>query len=410
MKNERFKKFFSLKKRTALLLAAAMLLPMFAVGCESAHDIIKKRERADEISKRAVEYMQEKYNRGFNVKKCEAAEGDEYEGDFLISFNSGVHAFYDSDEDMFYDDRQTKPINEAIMRDIWLPMFEGLDVVYENVNDNSQTFNMVYRFTRGGKETKYSMYHEYYDVTAQYYGMHSKLSVTTDNIIFVEESTVKCRWCFDNIRKTLDMYFKGQSKGSINIYAVTNEMYSKQDFDNKSVDETTEGCVAHLFYGDKQYCAFRSFVEVTEGLYGNVCHLHDFRFQKGDLSLIPVDDSEKVKENILKNMESKDMGLLDKYVSKKREINFEGDIYIFDVSTRVAQSHWKDITVAFIMKDGDGPIGEYAEINESEHSMFAYNMNGDDYNATCLCSPNSRSVMFTYKPGDEVYFWFGSQK
>jgi hypothetical protein len=62
------------------------------------------------------------------------------------------------------------------------------------------------------------------------------------------------------------------------------------------------------------------------------------------------------------------------------------------------------------MKDGDGPIGEYAEINESEHSMFAYNMNGDDYNATCLCSPNSRSVMFTYKPGDEVYFWFGSQK
>ena len=50
MKNERFKKFFSLKKGTALLLAAAMLLPMFAVGCESAHDIIKKRERADEIS------------------------------------------------------------------------------------------------------------------------------------------------------------------------------------------------------------------------------------------------------------------------------------------------------------------------------------------------------------------------
>ena len=38
-------------KRTALLLAATMLLPILAVGCESAHDIIKKRERADEVGK-----------------------------------------------------------------------------------------------------------------------------------------------------------------------------------------------------------------------------------------------------------------------------------------------------------------------------------------------------------------------
>ena len=64
-------------KKAALLLSAVMLFPMFAVGCESAQEIIKKRERADEVTKLAEEYMQEKYNRGFKVNKCEEAEGEE---------------------------------------------------------------------------------------------------------------------------------------------------------------------------------------------------------------------------------------------------------------------------------------------------------------------------------------------
>ena len=38
-------------KKAALLLAAAMLFPMFAAGCESAQNIIKQRERADGVRK-----------------------------------------------------------------------------------------------------------------------------------------------------------------------------------------------------------------------------------------------------------------------------------------------------------------------------------------------------------------------
>ena len=126
-------------KKAAMVLAAAMLLPMFAVGCQSAQDIIKQRERADEVSKLAEAYMQEKYSRGFKVIKCEAVEGEEYEGDFLISFNGGIHAFYDSEDEMFYDDRQSDTINELIMRDMWKPMFDKLNVVYDNLNDLTQT-------------------------------------------------------------------------------------------------------------------------------------------------------------------------------------------------------------------------------------------------------------------------------
>ena len=63
------------------------------------------------------------------------------------------------------------------------------------------------------------------------------------------------------------------------------------------------------------------------------------------------------------------------------------------------------------MKDSDEDITEYAPLKERQRSFYAYNMNGDFYNATCLCSPNSRAVPFTFgkKDKDAVYFWFGTQ-
>ena len=260
-----FVRFISLKKKTALLLAAALLLPVFAVGCQSAQEIIKNRERADEIGKRAESYMQEKYSRGFKVKKCEAAEGDEYKGDYLISFNSGVHAFYDSEEDIFYDDRQSQPINEGIMREIWMPLFDSLGVLTENLNDSSQTFNLVYRFTRGGKETKYSMYHEYFETSPAYYAVHSKLSVTSDNIILLEDNPGMCKTYFETINSKISLYFRGQSeRGKLNIYGVSNALHERKDYDPNNIDETTDGCVAHIFFGAKKYCSYNKFIKVNK--------------------------------------------------------------------------------------------------------------------------------------------------
>lgn len=397
-------------KKAAMVLAAAMLLPMFAVGCQSAQDIIKQRERADEVSKLAEAYMQEKYSRGFKVIKCEAAEGEEYEGDFLISFNGGIHAFYDSEDEMFYDDRQSDTINELIMRDMWKPMFDKLNVVYDNLNDLTQTFNMVYRVERGGNVTKYSMYHDVYDITPQYFAVHSELFVSSDNIIFLCENRQECVTLFNKLKADIGTYFKGQQKGDLNIYAVTNDFHSKLDFDPAAIDETTDGVIAHIHFGNKNYCAITDFVNVTDGLYGKICHLDGVGLDDGFIILNPVDNFEAVKSSIVENMDSKDMGLIDKYTGKKRDIDFGNEIYKVEISEKVNQTDWEDVTLAFVMKDSNEPIEEYAEINEKERSFFGYNMNGKEFNATCLCSPNSRSVMFDYKVGDDVYFWFGSQK
>ena len=403
-------KKISLMKRAALLLAAAMLLPMFTVGCESAQEIIKKRERADEVSKVAEEYMMEKYNRGFNVKKCEAAEGEEYEGDFLVTFNGGIHAFYDSDEDLFYDDRQSESINELLLQNIWKHMFDSFNLLYDNFNDQSQTFNMVYREKRGGKETKYSMYHEFFDVTTKYFAVHSKLFVHTDNIILISNKPSDCKILFDTVQKTIDTYFKGQKKGDLNLYAVTNELHSRQDFDPEKIDETTQGCVAHIHFGAKKYCAYTGFGKISDGFYGSICHLNGFPQSDEAISLVPVEDVESVKKSIVENMDSKEIGLIDKYTSKKRDIDFGDAIYTVKITSKLNQKTWEDVTLAFMMKDSDAPIENLVAINEQERSFFAYNMNGENYNATCLCSPNSNSVMFNYKVGDEVYFWFGTQK
>ena len=397
-------------KRLALLLTAALLLPMAASGCQSAQDIIKQRERADEVSKQAEAYMLEKYNRGFTVGKCEAAAGDEYEGDYLITFNGGIHAFYDSDEELFYDDRQSASINEQIMREIWLPMFEDFHVLYDNLTDQSQTFNMVYYEKRGGTETKYSMYHELYEVSAKYYGVHSKLFVNTENIIILPGSQKECMDVYARINETIEAYFKGQKKGDLNLYAVTSELHSKRDFSPAEVDETTQGCMAHIHFGAKRYCATPKFVKVTDGLYGTVCCLHNMSFYNELIELVPVENSENVKKSIVEKMDSQEIGLIDKYTGKKRDIDFGDAIYTVRITKKINQSAWKDVTLAFMMKDSDDPIESYAEMNEQERGFFAYNMNGKEFNATCLCSPNSRSVMFHYNVGDEVYFWFGSQK
>ena len=397
-------------KRTALLLAATMLLPIFAVGCESAHDIIKKRERADEVGKLCETYMQEKYNRGFSLNKCEAAEGDEYEGDYFISFNEGVHAFYDSSEDMFYDDRQSQSINELIMSDIWHPMFDEIKVPYDGISDDSQTFNMVYRVEHGNKVTKYSMYHDEFKGTTEYFAVRSNLFVSSENFVLVSDDRSKCKKLYEKITATIRTYFRGQEKGDLNFYAVTGDLHSKLDFEADKIDETTEGVTAHIHFGKNNYCAYSGFAKVTDGLYGRICHFDNHSMSERDIALTPVDDFEAVKKNIVESMDNQEIGLIDKYTGKKRDIDFGDAIYKVEITAKINQTAWEEVSLAFAMKDSDEPIGEYAEMNEQERSFFAYNMNGKEFNATCLCSPNSRSVIFDYKVGDEVYFWFGSQK
>ncbi len=411
MKKESTKKSGKLRAKAALLLAAVMLLPMFAAGCESAQDIIKKRERADEVGKLAEAYMQKKYNRGFKVRKNESAEGEEYnEGDYFITFNSGVHAFYDSAEDMFYDDRQADIINEAIMRDIWIPMFQELNVMTENLNDWSQTFNMVYHYERGGKDNKFSMYNKPYDSNIRHFAVSTPISVHTGNIILIAKSRRDCSGFYDKLRKNVNMYFKAQKKGSMNVYAITEELHARADFKADEISEATEGCLSHFYFGEREYCSQNHYSKVTDGFYGSVCHVNSMVLGAGDITLVPVEDFEATKKSIVESMDSKEIGFLDQYTAKKRDIDFEGVIYKVGISNKINQKNWKSVGLAFLMKDSDAPIEQYAEMNEKERSFFAYNLNGTEYNATCLCSQNSRSVVFDYNVGDEVYFWFGTQK
>ena len=94
------------------------------------------------------------------------------------------------------------------------------------------------------------------------------------------------------------------------------------------------------------------------------------------------------------------------YVSCRGDLDVDGQL---EYSSAIKAMKWKDITLAFIMKTTDEPLTEYAEMNEKQHSFFAYDMNGGGYNATCLCSPGSRSTLLTCDLDAEVYFWFGSQ-
>ena len=180
------------------------------------------------------------------------------------------------------------------------------------------------------------------------------------------------------------------------------------DFKAEQVDETVNGCLAGYRFTETNYFTRHKFAKVEDGLYAMLCSNDGITLEEGDITLIPVSDSDAVSKKILDNMNSRNMNLVDKYVTKKRSVEFE-TIYQVEFSDKIAKRHYESYILAFAMKDSDEEITEYADVKERERSFFAYNLNGEDYNAICLCSPNSRSTKFTYNTGDEVYVWFGTQ-
>lgn len=393
----------------AMLSAVLLLLPTVLSGCVSADELAKRRQKTNEISKLAEEYMLEKYNRGFNVKKCEYASGDKYEGDFFITFNNGIHGFYDADEDLFYDDRQAEKLNDDVYKGVFLPMLQELNLTYDNVGTWSQVFNMKYETNRGGELKQYSMYHDYYDGgSAKYYCRSHEIEVTSQNLILISDKTNDLNEHYKTLDEWVRKYFRGQRQGDMRFYVVTSDLHGSRSFKPEQVDETMDGCLACFRFAETNSFTRHKFAKVEDGLYAMLCSDDGVMLEDGDVILTPVSNSDAVSQKILDSMNSKNMNLVDKYVTKKRSVQFE-NIYQVKFSEEIAKYSYDAYTLAFVMKDSDEEITEYAEMQERERSFFAYNLNGEDYNATCLCSPNSRSTKFTYNKGDEVYVWFGTQ-
>lgn len=407
-KKEKTKKTNKAKKMMVMLSAAALLLPMVLTGCMSADKLAQRKQKTDEISKLAEAYMLEKYNRGFSVKRCEFASGDKYEGDFFITFSNGLHGFYDADEDLFYDDRQAEKLNEDIYKEVFLPMIGQLNLTYDNVGTWSQVFNLKYETNRGGELKQYSMYHDYYSGDANYFCKSHKISVTSQNLILISDKTNNLNVHYDTLAEWVHKYFRGQSEGDMRFYVVTSELHGDRSFAAEQVDETVNGCLAGFRFAEVNSFTRHKFAKVQDGLYAMLCSDDGVTLGEGDITLTPVSDSDAVSKKILDSMNSKNMNLVDKYVTKKRSIEFE-TIYQVAFSDEIAKRRYENYTLAFAMKDSEEEIAEYADVKERERSFFGYNLNGEDYNATCLCSQNSRSAKFTYHKDDEVYVWFGTQ-
>ena len=391
----------------AVLTALLMLVPALLTGCESADKLIERREKADEIGKKAEAYMLEKYNRTFNVKRCEEAEGEAYEGDYFITFKNNVHAFYDSEADYFSDDRQSSVINEDIYKEIWMPMMDDIGLMYDNVGNWSQVFNLTYEYTRGGELKQFSMYHDYYKGYPDLYVKNNKIFVVSQNLILVSKQTGGLDRVYDTLVELVRRNFKGQKKGDLRFYVISDELHAQREFDPEKVDETLDGCMALMQFGEENRFVRHKFVKADDGLYVMPYGSKGQFPEEGDVTLTPVSNSDAVSKKILDTMNSKKMNLMDKYITKKRSITFE-QIYKLEMPSSYADEA-ENFTFAFSMRDSEDPIAEYASVNERERSFFAYNLNGDDYNAVCLCSAGSRSTSFTYHKGDEVYVWYGTQ-
>lgn len=399
-----------MKRTLALLAAAALLLPAALTGCMSADKLAERRAQTDEIGKKAEEYMKNKYHRGFKVKKCEFAEGEQYEGDFFVTFNNDIHAFYDTDEGKFYDDRQADAVNNEFTK-VWKNMMDDIGLVTDNII-GTQDFNLIYEYVKGGELKKYSMYHDVFGGEIHKFAQEHYIAVRTEPQVLVSDSP-SVQKIHDKIRTYINQYFKSKNT-SAQFFIVTSAYHNSVGFDADNLDETVDGCLYSIRFNGNivgDICRHQFLpVEGVEGLYFMLYGTQGEAYKAGDVKLVPVSDSDATAKAIKANMDGREMGLVDKYITKKRSVEFEQPIYRIEFSSDITYHPRDSYTLAFVMKDSEEEIVDYAPVKERERSFFAFDMNGDAFNATCLCSQNSRSTPFTFtRKGSDVYVWFGTQ-
>lgn len=384
-----------MKKRIAILLALVMVTPIVLTGCMTAEEQAAQREELDKIGKLAEEYMIDKYDRLFNVKKSEYAVGDEYKGNFFITFTDSTHAYYDADEEIFYDDRQADAIVEDIYSELWMPMIKQLGGC-DAITQDTQNFCVKYKYRSGSGTNMCSLFHEYYYDNIKSYANKEGLSIISKSLYFVADDVQTCNKDYDYISEYVKKYFKNQSEGDFRVFVVSDEYHSSSEFDIASLDVANDGCIAEMRFGDINGITLHEYIEVEDGLYAMLCNYDSNVLEDGDVKLVQVSDSDVAEQKILNKIDENAEGVIS-FFTRTRNLSRETPIYRLEFSERIAEMLENGVTIAFAIKDGD---------KSDKYGFMAYDMNGESYNTELICNNSAQVGSVKINSDTDWYFWF----
>lgn len=393
-----------MKKRIAVITALMLILPTVLTGCLTAEEQVAQREELSKIGKLAEKYMIDKYDRLFNVKKCEYANTD----DFFITFTDSNHAYYDSDEEKFYDDRQSDAIIEDIYHELWNPMIENLGGC-DGISKDTQSFGLEYTGRRGGNATRYNFFHEFYYDNIKAYANKEALSVRSGSLYIAADNANGCKKTYDYISEYLKKYFKNQNDSDLSVFVVSNEYRSSPSFKGDALDVANDGLIAELRFGKVNGITVQQYIKVEGDLYAMLCNYDSNVLENGDVRLVEVSDSDAAEEKIVANIEKNTDGIMDK-IFKTSGLSRETPIYRLEFSERIADMLSGGVTIAFVMKKDNTP--NYSSSNDaqsSKYGFYAYDMTEDTAYTKLLCKYDGVTEKIKINSDSDQYFWFSNK-
>ena len=272
------------KKKTLAVAIAVVAALIVLTGCVTKEEKQKLRK----TESLAEQYLEDKYSEDFKLSDSGyhmASSVFSYAtSNMWFEFTDGTTVYYDAEgengEPIFYDDKQSEEISNAIIDEVLSPLFDEMGDVRIGVSD--KRIESAFKFGNYYKE--YSFYHEYYDGDIKSYLSKEETVVSSAETIYLVCNEDAWQASFQTYKLQRAKYYS--VKGYSNILAVTEEGYR-----NKVSNYYEDGAFAELrWYDDAKIDLYvQKYIEAAENIY--ICADDDegFTLEDGDIVFVSVD-------------------------------------------------------------------------------------------------------------------------
>lgn len=367
-----------MKKLTNVILIGLMVCMIG--GCSNKAE----QKQLDDVTKKAEEYLENKYGSDFNVEdsyfiEAEGSMGSSHSENVLIKCDDGTTALYYKDEDKFVDDKQKYEISGKLSG-VYNRLFQYLPgAVY--VIAQGPVFNGYH----GEGQVDGEYFHEFYDGDIQAYIQKENVSVSLNGNIFIIADQNNFAKQIETFSNNFYNSFSPNKHHQVSLITLSRDVY--EQYGNGTIKMPNigmNGVYAKVELKDKVNMQAQQYIHVGNGIYAT-CSENNFTLLPGDLTL---------KESISQDE------LLDKIGKEYTEnyyVHFSTPIYNIEMSQRV-KDFIKDGKLSLYIKY-DSPKEERLYFYPDETTKYGHAFEEFDEMS------NSGAKFETISEKD--YFWIG---
>ncbi len=229
-------------KKRMLITAFFISLALIALtGCLSGEE----RQLLNESAKQAEQYLEDKYGENFTLSDSSYQIINEKtpipfaSSKMWFKFTDGTLVCHDpkgNHPHLFYDNKQSEEIENAIIDEILTPLFQKMgDIRFRSFiksTEDAFSFNELFDDEYDDIYNGLSVYHEYYDGDIKSYLSKEDVIISSDKIYIVCNEN-EWQAPFQMFEEEMSEYFDLQNENVywwLDLLAVTEEGYQKESY------------------------------------------------------------------------------------------------------------------------------------------------------------------------------------